>query len=140
MDDLAALAVRHAPSEGVHETAVPGLALIRFDGSTDRVPTLYRPAVCLIVQGAKITMLGEEVYRYDRDSHLVISVDLPVTGQVIEASPERPYLCIRVDLEPALLSELMLQQPPAPGAESPRGVHLSRTTPELVDAVARLVA
>src|SRR5690606_21987376 len=61
-------------------------------------------------------------------------------GQVIEASPERPYLCIRVDLEPALLSELMLQQPPAPGAESPRGVHLSRTTPELVDAVARLVA
>lgn len=139
MDLLAALAARHAPADGVRETPVPGLALIRYDGPTDRVPTLYRPAVCLIAQGAKVAMLGDEVYRYDPASHLVISVDLPLTGQVVEASPERPYLCIRVDLEPALLSELMLQQPPAPGAESARGLHLSRTTPELVDATTRLV-
>jgi AraC-like DNA-binding protein len=139
MDLLASLIARHAPEDGMREMPVPGLALIRYAAPTDRVPVLHQPAVCIIAQGAKIVMLADEAYRYDCASHLVISVDLPLTGQVIEASPERPYLCVRVDLEPALLNELMLQQPPAPGGEGSRGLHLSRTSPELIDAVARLV-
>lgn len=139
MDELASQITRHAPADGVYEMPDVGLALIRSDAPSDRVPTLYRPAVCIIAQGAKDVMLGDEAYRYDRDSHLVISVDLPLTGQVVEASAERPYLCVRIDLEPPLLSELMLQQPPAPGGESPRGLHLSRTTPDLIDAATRLL-
>ena len=140
MDELASLIARHAPQDGMHDMPVPGLAVIRYGHPTDRVPVLHEPAVCIIAQGAKVVLLGEEAYRYDRASHLVISVDLPLVGQVVEATPERPYLCARVDLEPALLGELMLQQPPAPGAETARGLHLSRTTPELVDAVGRLLA
>ena len=139
MDHLASLIARHAPEDGVHEMPVLGLALIRYSGPTDRVPTLYQPAVCIIAQGAKVVMLASETYRYDCASHLVISVDLPLTGQVVEASPERPYLCVRIDLEPALLNELMLQHPPAPGGEGSRGLHLSRSTPEFVDAAARLL-
>jgi AraC-like DNA-binding protein len=139
MDALIELVTRHAGHDGVHETSVPGLALIRQDGPTDRVPTLHQPAVCIIVQGAKVVMLGDEAYHYDSASHLVISVDLPLTGQVVEASPARPYLCIRIDLEPALLSELVLQEiTPPPGAAS-RGLHLSRTTPALLDATERLL-
>ncbi|HVI31351.1 AraC family transcriptional regulator [Phenylobacterium sp.] len=140
MDDLASLIARHAPQDGMHDMPVPGLAVIRYGHPTDRVPVLHEPAVCIIAQGAKVVLLGEEAYRYDRASHLVVSVDLPLVGQVVEATPERPYLCVRVDLEPALLGELMLQQPPQPGAETARGLHLSRTTPELVDAVGRLLA
>ncbi|MFC3079065.1 AraC family transcriptional regulator N-terminal domain-containing protein [Phenylobacterium terrae] len=139
MEQLASLIARHAPEDGMHDMPIPGLALIRYAGPTDRVPTLHQPALCMIAQGAKVVMLADEAYRYDPATHLVISVDLPLTGQVIEASPERPYLCVRVDLDPALLNELMLQQPPAPGGESGRGLHLARTTPELADAVARLV-
>lgn len=139
MDFLSSLIARHAPDDGMHDMPVHGLALIRYAGPTDRVPVLHQPAVCIIAQGAKVVMLGEEAYRYDSASHLVVSVDLPLTGQVVEASPERPYLCVRIDLEPALLNELMLQQPPAPGAECSRGLHLSHTTPELADATARLL-
>ncbi|HEX2561672.1 AraC family transcriptional regulator [Phenylobacterium sp.] len=139
MEHLASLIARHAPQDGMHDMPIPGLALIRAAGPTDKVPTLHQAALCMIAQGAKVVMLAEETYRYDPATHLVVSVDLPLTGQVVEATPEQPYLCVRVDLDPALLSELMLQQPPPPGAESVRGLHLGRTTPELADAVARLV-
>lgn len=123
----------------MREMPVPGLALIRFAQPTDSVPVLHQPALCIIAQGAKVVMLAEEAYRYDPACHLVVSVDLPLTGQVVEASPERPYLCVRIDLETALLSDLMLQHPPAPRGESGRGLHLSRSTPELIDAAARLI-
>lgn len=124
----------------MHDMPVAGLTLIRQSGPTDRMPVLHQPALCMIVQGAKVVTLGEETFRYDPTCHLVVSVDLPLTGQVVEATPERPYLCVRVDLEPALLSELMLQRPPEAGDEGSRGVHLGRTTPELADAATRLVA
>lgn len=139
MENLASLVIRHAPEDGMYDMPVPGLALIRYGAPTDRVPVLHEPALCMIVQGAKVVMLADEVYRYDTESHLVVSVDLPLAGQVVEAAPERPYLCVRIDLEPGLLNELMLQQPPSPRAESARGLHLSRNTPELTDAVARLL-
>ena len=139
MDHLAALIARHAPGDGMFDTAVPGMALIRQGQPTERIPVLHQPAVCIIAQGAKVVMLGDETYRYDAASHLVVSVDLPLTGQVTEASTERPYLCLRIDLEPALLINLMAASPPAPGGEGSRGVHLSRTTPELADAAVRMV-
>jgi AraC-like DNA-binding protein len=139
MDHLATLIARHTPGDGMFDTAVPGMALIRQARPTERIPVLHQPAVCIIAQGAKVVMLGGESYRYDGASHLVVSVDLPLTGQVTEASPERPYLCLRVDLEATLLMDLMAARPPAPGGEGSRGVHLSRTTPELADAAARMV-
>ena len=139
MDDLASLVMRHIPQDGMYDMPVPGLALIRYGAPTDRVPVLHQPALCIIAQGAKVVTLAEESYRYDPASHLVVSVDLPLTGQVVEASPDRPYVCIRIDLEPALLSELMLERPAPPKGESFRGLHLSRSTPELLDAATRLV-
>lgn len=139
MDNLAPLIARHAPQDGMHDMPVLGLAVIRYGAPTDRVPVLHQPAVCIIAQGAKVVMLAGETFRYDSASHLVVSVDLPLTGQVVEATPERPYLCVRVDLDPALLRELMLQRPPPAKAETSRGLHFSRNTPELTDAVARLL-
>lgn len=139
MEKLAALIAHHAPQDGMHDMPVPGLAVIRYGAPTDRVPVLHQPAVCIIAQGAKVVMLANEAFRYDSASHLVVSVDLPLTGQVVEATPDQPYLCVRVDLDPALLRELMLQRPPSAGAETSRGLHLSRNTPELTDAVARLL-
>lgn len=139
MEILASLIARHAHEDGVHELPVPGLAVIRYSAPTDRVPTLHEPAVCIIAQGAKIVMLGEEAYRYDSSCHLVISVDLPLTGQVVEASRERPYLCLRIDIDPGLLNELMLHQPMPAGGGASRGLHLSRSTPELIDAAGRLL-
>lgn len=139
IDELSALVARHAPEDGVHATPLPGVFLLRRATPTTPLHTLYEPAACIIVQGAKHVMLGDEVYRYDAETHLVVSVDLPMVAHVIEASPERPYLCIQLNLDVSILHDLALAYAGAPLPEPSRGVHLSPTTPDLLDAVARLV-
>ena len=73
------------------ETEISGLGLMRAVGSAvPRKARLYRPSLCLVVQGAKEMALGDAVMRYGEMQALVVSLDVPAAGRVIEASPERP--------------------------------------------------
>lgn len=139
IDELSALVARHAPEDGVHATPLPGVFLLRRATPTEPLHTLYEPAACIIVQGAKTVMLGEDTYRYDAETHLVVSVDLPMVAHVVEASPERPYLCVQLNLDVGVLHELALAHDGAPLPEATRGLQLSPTTPELLDGLARLL-
>ncbi len=141
-DVLARLLLRHAAFDGVHDTAISGVAVIRASRPGDEMlHTLHHPAVCLIAQGSKRVMLRDEVYGYDASRFLVFSVDLPISAQVLDASPEAPYLCLRIDLDPARIAAMLLEAPDlAPrriGSE--RGLHLSATTHAMVDAAVRLL-
>lgn len=145
MDRLAAFVAlldRHAPSDGMHAVALPGVTLIRAASPTLPMPVIYQPTVCLVGQGVKQAHLGATSYRYDPQHYLIASVDLPVMGSVIQASPERPYLCLQLDLDMATLSELALAHPaaPAPAPAPASGLSLNRTSPELLDAAVRLLA
>ncbi|MBO1073275.1 AraC family transcriptional regulator [Roseomonas marmotae] len=140
LPSLTALMLRHTADDGVHATPIPSLWLIRMAHPTEPLHTLHEPAVCVIVQGAKQVALGEHIYAYDSAKYLMVSTDLPVVGTVVEASAATPYLCLRIDLDPAILVSLMeeagIRQPPA-GAPGP-GLFLSPTTPEILEAVFRL--
>ncbi|QRK14049.1 AraC family transcriptional regulator [Archangium violaceum] len=139
--ELASLIERFTPGDGVHPTAIPRVSLLRAERPGEPLHVLYQPALCVIAQGSKQVMLGEEVYPYDASHYLVVSVDLPVTGQVTRATPKAPYLCFQLDLDPVELAELILKAGlPAPVQRGPsRGLFLSQTTPALLDAVLRLV-
>jgi len=143
MDPLTKLAdiiARHAPGDGIYDTPIPGVSLLRASAPTMPMPVLYEPTLCLVAQGRKQAVLGTETYVYDAAKYLVASVNLPITGSVIEASQSRPYLCLRLDLDTAELSELALRHPVREdGSELPSaGISLGETTPELLDAAARL--
>ena len=85
-------------------------------------------------------MLGERIYEYDAARYLVVSVAVPITGQILEASPTAPYLCLRLDLDPAMIGGLLLEAGAAPAGGAPgSSLMLSTTTPELLDAAVRLV-
>ncbi|SFS94155.1 Helix-turn-helix domain-containing protein [Paenibacillus sp. 453mf] len=94
-----------------------------------------------VAQGKKEVMLTEERYQYGPSDYLVVSVDLPVSGQIIEASSDVPYLCFRLDFKPTQIveileeSELRAVQP----GESRRGLFISQTSTSLLDAAIRLV-
>lgn len=133
---------RHVRDDGIHGTPIPGVSLIRSGTPTMPMPVVYEPTLCLVAQGRKRVMLGTTAYVYDPARYLIASVDLPVTGSVIEASASAPYLCLMLDLDMTALSELALRHP-APdesdGAPS-AGLALNDTTPELLDAAVRLAA
>ena len=140
-DELASLLGRHAARDGVHRTGIPRLSLIRYSRPTEPLHALQEPSVGIIVQGKKRVLWGEEVYTFDRNQYLVVSVDLPVVMQVVEADPETPYLCFRLDLDTAVLGELLTRAGPAAtnGKASSPGLVLGPTDPELLDAAIRLV-
>lgn len=139
--DLAALTERFTEHDGVHPTAVSGLTLYRASARSEPVAVVYEPSVCLVAQGAKWVTLGDEVRRYDPAHALLVSVDLPVTGQVIEASAGRPFLAVKVPLDLGVVGELAAAGPPEPfGGLPERGLAVGPSDPPLVDAAARLVA
>lgn len=139
--ELARLIQSHTPTDGIHATTIPRVILIRAAQPSEPLHALHEPALCIVAQGRKQVMLAEEVFHYGPEQCLVVSVDLPVTGQVLEATPETPYLCLRVDLDPGQLAAVMMEaalEPTGPKPAGP-GMSLSPAEPDLLDAATRLV-
>jgi AraC-like DNA-binding protein len=132
---------RHAPADGVRDMALPGLTLARRPTPTDPVAVVVEPSLCIVAQGAKEVYLAGEAYRYDPAHSLLVSVDLPISARVVEASHARPCLAVRVCLDPSVVGELLADCPDAPPPGPPaRGLDVSPVEPQLLDAVGRLVA
>lgn len=125
---------------GIHPTRIPRVALIRSDIVTEELHVVYEPSVCIVAQGSKRTIVSDLVLDYFPGNYLAVSVELPVIGQITKASTAAPYLCLRLDLDTTILTELILQSgldvrhAPDPGL----GIMLSDTTPEILDAAIRL--
>lgn len=138
---LAEQIARYAVDDGILDTAIPRLSLVRWSQPAVPVHMLQRPALCIIAQGAKHVMLGDTVVAYGPASYLVASLDLPITGVVTRASAAAPYLCFCLYLDVEVLSDLLLALPEAPAAhDGGLGLSLHPVTAEIVDAAARLTA
>jgi len=139
--ELANRIARTASGDGVQATAIAALTVIRASTPSQPLASVYHPSLCIVVQGRKRALLGGEIYTYDPLNYLVVSMSLPVVGQIIEATPAQPYLCVRIDLDPALVNELLAQLGTAapPRAHDGRALFLARTSAALLDAVLRLV-
>src|SRR3546814_11041750 len=91
--ELIRLIEQNHREDGVVATAIPRLHLVRFSLPTERIHGFYEPAFCIVAQGRKRAMLGDRIFEYDRSRFLVVSVDVPVVGQLIDATPRKPSLC-----------------------------------------------
>jgi AraC-like DNA-binding protein len=139
MPDLAPLreiALRHA-SGWRTETAVPNLSIVVSTAPSPPQVGLYRPMVCLVLQGAKEATIGGTVLSYREGEYFVASLDLPASGRVVEASAERPYICLAFALEPERLAEL-LPDVPASEPQAP-AFAVSPLSEDLCAAWARLL-
>jgi AraC-like DNA-binding protein len=139
--ELAELIERAAAGDGMHQTSIAPLSVSRCTGPSLPMPALFQPCLCLIVQGRKQVWLGDETFFYDPLNYLVASVTLPVSGQVIDASPERPYLGLKLDIDPAVIASLIQAAGPVgvPSTQNARGLFVEKTDDTLLDAVVRLM-
>ncbi len=139
---LAGLVRAHTPYDGRFELRMPGVYAIRASRTnTELVHVVQRPALCIIAQGAKRVMLGQEVYEYDASSMMIYSVDLPLASQVTRASHAEPYLSFRLDLDPHKIAELVLKVYPhgLPHVQQSRAVCVTPADPGIFNAATRLV-
>ena len=135
---------RYAPVDGVHEGGCPRVALVRASQPSLPHHGVLEPALCVLAQGRKQVLIGDAIHIYDASRYLLASVDVPIVGQVIEASPTVPYLGFRLTLDPTLVAQVALDcdlvastsEDLAPIAG---GMAVGAMTPALLDAVTRLV-
>jgi AraC-like DNA-binding protein len=139
LDDLRRLVRRQCPGDHA-STAIPGVSLHTGAGTTDPLPVVYPTMVCFVLQGAKRVTIGGRAVVYRGESYMLLSVDLPVTGQVIEATGTAPYLAISLLLDPATLAALVLDMPaPQRVALEPAGLAIGALTPDVLEPLGRLV-
>jgi AraC-like DNA-binding protein len=139
--ELASIIDRHTPSAGTHDTAIFPLKFFRYDGEKQPIYSVYEPALCIIAQGSKLVMLGQECYPYNPASYLVASVNLPITGHIIQAAPKYPYLSLQLNFSTDQIVDIIKASHSEWGHKegSGRGLFVSQTSSSLLAAVLRLV-
>lgn len=137
--DLLNVIERHARYD--YLTPIDGLKVGRTDMPSEVGHSIYQPSFGLVARGVKELMVGEKPFRYAAGESLLCAVDVPVTSQVTEASPSAPYLAIHLDIDPAVVADLVREQsgfrPEAP-ADLVAGKYA--LDPELFDPLIRLVS
>jgi hypothetical protein len=141
LDELRELLERHVRPDLT--TAIEGVRICKVDRAVSPESSMSGTLLAIVAQGGKRLGLGDRVYDYRAGQYLVASVDLPVTGDFIDADPGRPALGFGMTLEPAAIAELLLQAGPedlprSPGTARP-GIAVSDAPEELLDAVVRLL-
>ncbi|MBT1072937.1 AraC family transcriptional regulator [Pelotalea chapellei] len=125
----------------LHTTAVRGLSLFRREEVTEPTTGMYEPSICLVAQGAKRVLLGDDAFVYDAHHYLITAVNLPTVVQIIEASPERPYLGLRLKFDLHEITQMMVDNnlPKPRTQQSSRGMATGEVTLPLLTAIQRLI-
>jgi AraC-like DNA-binding protein len=139
-DELVELIARAIREDGKVEP-LKGLHLNRISSSTESVHSVSDPVFCVIAQGSKEIFLGNERYLYDPSHYLLVTAELPLVGHVLDASKERPYLSLRLELDPTLVGSVMVEagSPSSENNADARAINVSSLDADLLDAVVRLV-
>jgi hypothetical protein len=139
-DELAERIAQTSREDGTVEP-LEGLHLNRASSPTEPVHGVSKPALCVIAQGSKEIWLGDDRYRYDPAHYLITTAELPVAGQITEASEERPYLSLRLELDPAVVGSVMVEagHPASRNRSDVKAIDVSPLNVGLLDAVVRLV-
>jgi AraC-like DNA-binding protein len=139
-NELAKLIERHSERDGVHTTAIPSLFFMRHSNATGPSHGVYKPSLCIVVQGAKEVWLAEERFKYSPADYLVASVHLPVTAKVTEASSDVPYLGFKLEFTPSQILEVLSDSDIRidPKENPKRAMFVSRMESSLLDSVNRL--
>jgi AraC-like DNA-binding protein len=139
LTELRTLISRHAVGD-VTATSLPGVVLSVSTTQTQSIHRVYEPVFALVAQGAKRATLGDTLLEYHAGQCLVVTVDLPMCGHVIEASEKKPFLAVGLMLKPATIASLLLDTASdAPTMVNPFGAAVGDATPELLDPFVRLL-
>ena len=138
---IIALLLAMAPAEGYTLTVLPSVRILRSDRALARTPVLYDPGIVIVCQGTKCGYFGDQLYVYDAQHYLAVSVPVPFDMETA-ATPEYPLLALYLHLDFTLAAELMLQIDRAPSmapAQAPQSMMASPLDADMRATVLRLL-
>lgn len=127
--------------DGVTRLGLGEAVVFRRSLPSDIEGTLYRPLLCLILQGAKDVSAGSMSVHCPAGNAIIVSHDLPVLSRITEASPDLPYTAFVLPLDHGLLRGFYDLVPDFGDDQEESGALVSYPAePALLDAVARFIA
>lgn len=140
-EELTERVARVVRTDGVQQP-LQGVYLARVSTPLQKLYSVLEPSLCIIAQGSKEVLLGDSRYQYDPSQYLIATLELPRMSYVLEASRERPYLSFRLELDPQVVSSVMVEAGyalPSRASGDVRAMAVSPLDANLLDAVVRLV-
>lgn len=139
--ELATLIERHTKFDGNYKTDIPSLYITRKSLTTEPMNGVYSTSLCVVVQGAKVASLVQDRFKYGPEDYLIASVNLPAVAQVIEATPEMPYLALKFEMTINSILEVLREtrMEAIKKEKVKRGMFVSKMNEPLLDAITRLV-
>jgi AraC-like DNA-binding protein len=128
----------HGDTDGLAQTPVPGLTVIRVAEPGGLIHAIFHPLVCLVLQGAKQVTVGTKTLTLDAGDSMLITVDVPTVSQIVRASADAPYVSLVMHLDPVVIAELSLQMKATPGVDG-SAIRYAPTDTEVSDAALRLM-
>jgi AraC-like DNA-binding protein len=104
---IAAIMDTQGIDNGAFQTPVPGLHLLRAHGAVPPRHMNYRPALCVVAQGAKEVLVGDRTITYGEMQSLVVTVEVPVLGQIMKGSADRPFLGATLQLDADIILDVV---------------------------------
>jgi len=131
---------RFIPQDGAIKP-IKDLYLFRVSTPGEPIHSVYKPSLCVVAQGSKEFFLNGERYVYDPDNYLLVTAELPLVGQVLDASNQQPYLSLLLEFDPSLVRSVIAEVGDvAPQNDTNvRAINVSSLKADLLDAVLRLV-
>ena len=144
-DRLAETLLRYTdsqPGESPFATPIPGLGVLRSEHPQPPSHRIARPALCIVAQGAKWASFGGHRLEYRAGQALLIGVETPSIGRVVQASPEEPCLVLVLELDLAIMRSVAddLEMPPKPRGDPAQGVFVTDFQGPLADCALRLAS
>jgi AraC-like DNA-binding protein len=137
--ELSRVVNRFSPGDGNHPSPLPGVRCIKMSHTNARTKNYWSASLCIVTQGVKEILLGREVYRCEAGHTIAAPVDLPVTSRICSASPDKPFLCLKVEFDPMALSEVAKKFEKAPRGEVPlRALFIGKASDPMLEAALRL--
>jgi AraC-like DNA-binding protein len=141
LEQLKAQLLPHMPAYGTMESTIPDLCLYRTEVTTEITPVVYEPSLCIMLQGEKEVYLHHDRIVYDPLSYLLVPVTVPASGKVTKASPETPYLALRLTIDLKELADLVIDLGGRieRSKEQVKAMAVGRVDEGLLSAIARLL-
>jgi AraC-like DNA-binding protein len=128
----------HADENGIAQTPIPGLALVRETAPSALQYAINRPLVAMVLQGSKRVTMGRDSFESGTGQSLLITADIPTVSQITRASVVEPYLSLIVDLDPVVIAGLVAEMDTV-SATAGRPLQVDTTEAEVADAALRLM-
>jgi AraC-like DNA-binding protein len=136
--ELRTLIARHAGHDAARK-ALPGIVLANFSEPTQPLGYVASPTFALVAQGSKRAVLGDRIFDYPAGKYLIVGIELPMVGNVVQASVDEPFLGFGLHLKPFALASLLLESGTDGNRSTPPGIAVSHAGPELLDPIVRLL-